>query len=188
MEIDFLHFIQGFHNRYLDSIMMFITKLGNAGVIWFVWSVFLFALPPMKRILKKDCDDEYLNKIRKRRIVGVAALIALILTAIIANIGLKSIVGRPRPYQVDSSVELHFKCSDSSFPSGHTASSFAAAMVIFFAYKKAGIVAIVLASLIAFSRMYFFVHFPTDILGGIVVGVLIAKVVNYFTEKKLSQS
>ena len=73
--------------------------------------------------------------------------------------------------------------SDSSFPSGHTSSAFAAAVSIFLTNKKAGIMALILAVLIAFSRMYFFVHFPTDILGGILTGVICAKIATVFVKK-----
>ncbi|MBO5763262.1 MAG: phosphatase PAP2 family protein, partial [Lentisphaeria bacterium] len=65
-------------------------------------------------------------------------------------------------------IELLVKSPSSfSFPSGHTFAGFASAVTVFLNHKKEGAAAIVLASLIAFSRMYIFVHFPTDILGGI---------------------
>jgi undecaprenyl-diphosphatase len=76
---------------------------------------------------------------------------------------------------------------DSSFPSGHTSSAFAAAVSIFLTKKKMGTIAIILASLIAFSRMYFFVHFPTDILGGIVVGIICARIVRIFGKEMDNQ-
>ena len=60
---------------------------------------------------------------------------------------------------------------DYSFPSGHTQASFAAATALFTGNKKAGICAYVLAALIAFSRLYLYVHFPTDVLAGVVIGI-----------------
>ena len=102
---------------------------------------------------------------------------------------MKPLFGRLRPFQVDSTFQVDTdsvsvqKLGDSSFPSGHTSAAFAAAIAILLNKKKAGMVAIILACLIAFSRMYFFVHFPTDIIGGVVAGIICGKVASVFVEK-----
>ena len=81
---------------------------------------------------------------------------------------------RPRPCTVDPDFALLIaRPTSSSFPSTHSAWSFAGAAAIFQNHRKAGLAAFALAALIAFSRMYLFVHFPTDILAGMVLGILI---------------
>ena len=71
-----------------------------------------------------------------------------------------------------------------SFPSGHSSSSFAAATALFIMNKKTGVCAYVLAFLIAFSRLYNYVHFPSDVICGIILGILSALLI-YFIFKKL---
>jgi undecaprenyl-diphosphatase len=91
----------------------------------------------------------------------------------IANVLLKNLVARVRPYDVNTAVNLLIsKPTDWSFPSGHTTASFGAAAALLYADKKFGIAAYIIAAIIAFSRMYLYVHYPTDILGGIAVGTL----------------
>ena len=97
---------------------------------------------------------------------------ALIFSALFGNIILKPLVARQRPCWINETVELLVQVpKDYSFPSGHTQASFAAATALFTGNKKAGICAFVLAALIAFSRLYLYVHFPTDVLAGIVFGI-----------------
>lgn len=99
--------------------------------------------------------------------------IALVLDLLMTNCLLKNLVARTRPYDVANFTDLIVKKpKDYSFPSGHTAASFAAVTALFMSRKKLlGAISCVIAILIAFSRMYLYVHFPTDIIGGIVVGV-----------------
>ena len=154
MELQILHIIQGWHQEWLDAVMIFFTTLGNSGFCWIVLSVVLVVFP----------------RIRK---CGLSMLAAMAITFIIGNLMMKNIFMRQRPFEVDTSVRLLIPAPrDYSFPSGHTSSSFTAATVLFCYYHRVGIVAFILAGVIAFSRMYFFVHYPTDILGGIVLGVL----------------
>ena len=179
IELDFLHALQGLHNPIFDRIMLFITRLGDGNFIWLLISISMILLPPIKKVFNKEYDDEYMNNVRKRRNVGVTIIIALLLSIILVNICMKPLFGRLRPFQVDSTFQVDTdsvsvqKLGDSSFPSGHTSAAFAAA----------GMVAIILACLIAFSRMYFFVHFPTDIIGGVVAGIICGKVASVFVEK-----
>lgn len=161
MELQFLHMIQGLHNEILDKIMIVLSALGEGGIFWIALSVVL-AIP------------------KKTRRCGITMMISMAFTFILGNLMLKNLIARPRPFTVDTSVNLIVPIPrEYSFPSGHTMNGFTAATSIFLYYKKAGIGALVFAAAIAFSRMYLFVHYPTDILGGIIIGVLDA-VLSYY--------
>ena len=81
---------------------------------------------------------------------------------------------RIRPYECYSCIDILINApKDYSFPSGHTTISFAAAVPVFLRNKKWGIATLVMASLIAFSRLYLYVHYPSDILGGMVLGIIV---------------
>ena len=114
--------------------------------------------------------------------------VSLLLSLVINNLMLKNIIARPRPYDMIEGLKtLVAAPTDFSFPSGHTASSFAAATVLFLTLpKKYGIPAIILAALMGFSRLYIGVHYPTDVLAGLISGVLIA-IITVKAFKKLCQ-
>lgn len=165
MELQILHMIQGWRTDLLDDIMVLITKLGDEGLVWIALCLILLIFP-------------------RTRKCGVAVGLSLILTTILGNKIIKNIVCRPRPFAADTSVTLLIpQPGQYSFPSGHTSNSIAAAFSVFLFYKKPGIAALVLAGLIAFSRMYLFVHYPTDILGGIVLGIVDALIVRFLIKK-----
>lgn len=155
MELKILDWMQGLHTPILDHIMCFITKLGNAGMIWVILAVVLLL-------------------ISKTRKTGMIVAAALILDLIICNGILKNLVARVRPFDVNTAIHLLVKKpGDYSFPSGHTAASFATVAALYFAgEKKLWKPALVLAIMIAFSRLYLYVHYPTDVLGGALVGVI----------------
>lgn len=155
IELSILDWIQTLHMPFLDKIMVFITRLGDAGIIWIVLSIVLLLIP----------------KTRKSGAVMVAALVVDVL---LCNIVLKNLVARTRPYDVNTGVHLLVaKLHDYSFPSGHTAASFASVTALYLAgEKKLWKFALVLACLIAISRIYLYVHYPTDVLGGILFGVI----------------
>jgi len=154
-----LFFIQSIRFILLDNVMLFVTTLGDGGAIWIVTSIILL-----------------FN--RKTRLIGLMVLLALMLSNIITNNILKDLIARPRPYVDFPEVSLIIhKLTSFSFPSGHTSSSFAAAYILSYFFKKTKIWWWLLASLIAFSRIYLFVHYPTDILGGIAVGLLCGQLV-----------
>ena len=135
--------------------MPIITSLGNGGIIWILTALILIAT-------------------KKYRVTGIAVLAALLLNLLIGNIILKPLIARVRPCDINTAVQLLIpRPTDYSFPSGHTLSSFAAATVIFLRDKRFGIAALILASLIAFSRLYLYVHYLSDVLGGIVIGAAI---------------
>lgn len=169
MELRFLGFLQTIHTPLLDKILAFITSLGNAGIIWIVLAVVLLILP-------------------KTRKAGIIVAAALLMDLILCNLILKNLVARVRPYDVNTAIAILIKKPlDFSFPSGHTAASFAAMTALFLAkMKKAWLAALVLAVLIAFSRLYFYVHYPTDVLGGAVVGIL-SGIIGYAIVEKIDK-
>lgn len=143
-------------NEVLDPVMVFITHLGDAGMIWILFSVLLL-LPS------------------KTRAVGIASLCALAGSYLINNLLLKNLVSRVRPYEViDGLTALVEWQKDLSFPSGHAGSSFACAVVLSrMLPKRLGIPALVLAVLISLSRLYVGVHYPSDVLAGAFTGIVI---------------
>ena len=139
----------------LTPLMKFVTFLGNGGWFWILCAVVLLAVP-------------------KTRKTGYAAVLSLIFGVIVTNLLLKNIVARPRPFaEIEALIPLIAKPTDFSFPSGHTTASFAVALVMLrMLPKKIGIPAVVLAALVAFSRLYLGVHYPTDVLAGFVVALV----------------
>ncbi|MDM8533629.1 phosphatase PAP2 family protein [Clostridiaceae bacterium HSG29] len=164
-ELRILYFIQeNLRNGLFDYFFVFLSKLGNVGIIWILISLYF--------IIKKE-----------NRTLGIMMIFALIGSYLVSNLMLKNYFARPRPY-VNRSIELLIsKNNEYSFPSGHTSSSFAVAMMIYYFKKDIGKWAFILASLIAFSRLYLFMHYPTDVIGGIAIGILIADLIYYIYEK-----
>lgn len=141
----------------LTPVFRFITALGDGGMIWIVTAAALLFL-------------------KKYRETGVLVGISLLASLLFNNIILKNLVCRTRPYKVLETLTILIpEPGEFSFPSGHTSSSFAAAAVLFLMLpKKYGVPAMILAFGIGFSRLYVGVHYPTDVLGGMVMGTLIA--------------
>lgn len=137
--------------KTLDKIMPIITMMGNLGIIWFIISIML--------ILKN-----------KYRVIGIGVILALLLTTIIGEGLIKNIVKRKRPFEESGEKLLINKPITYSFPSGHTASSFAALAVFIQMDSKMGIIVGPIATLIAFSRIYLRVHYPTDVIFGMFLG------------------
>jgi undecaprenyl-diphosphatase len=151
---DILIFIQEhIRNGFLTPIFKFITTLGNAGILWIVLTLILL-IP------------------KKTRKMGIICAVSLLLSLICNNLIIKRLVARTRPYNViDGLVPLVAKPHEYSFPSGHAASSFAAAAVIHrHSPKLYGVPVLVLAFLIALSRLYVGVHYPSDVLFGMISG------------------
>lgn len=142
-------------NPVLDAFFSAVTHLGDSGIVWIVLAVVLLC-------------------IRKTRPLGVCMALALIFDLLLCNMLLKPLVGRVRPYELREVALLIKAPHDASFPSGHTAVSFAAAGVLALRKSRLAVPALILASIIAFSRLYLYVHFPTDVLGGLLVGLLCA--------------
>ncbi len=167
--IDFkiLDAIQSITNPVLDAFFVFVTRLGDAGAVWIAIAVICLLF-------------------KKTRKCGIMLGIVLILGTLVGNVALKNIIARPRPFLQNPDMLNSLLISEPhgySCPSGHTLASFESACVIFLNNKKWGIAALTGATLIAFSRMYLYVHFFTDILFGIVLGIALAYLVYHLTLK-----
>lgn len=159
-------------SRWLSDLMILFTKLGDAGFIWIIIGL-LFLIKPQTRK------------------VGFLIFGAMILTAVLGEVVLKNIFQRPRPYAHFPSINLLVDQSTPySFPSGHTSSSFAVAYVVSRFLPRLRVFIWPLAILVTFSRLYLFMHYPTDILGGILLGLscglFVSWVYQYSQNKKLS--
>ena len=166
IDISILNFIrENFSNPVMDKLMVMITSLSDKGIIWIVMGFILLAQ-------------------KKYRKVGFILLMALLITSVIGEGILKNVIQRPRAFITYPDISIIINPPDSySFPSGHTASSFTAAMLIGYYLKKWRYGAYILASLIAFSRLYLFVHYPTDIICGILLGTISALITIKFAEE-----
>ena len=167
MELSILHAIQTLHNPVLDKIMIvvFNNLVGSIGQLWIVVGVILLIIP-------------------KTRKCGVAVIVSYVVSLLIGNEWLKDMIARPRPCAVDDTVQMIVKKPSSfSCPSVHTYLAFSSAMAIFHYYKKPGIGVFIFAALIGFSRMYFFVHYLTDVLFGAALGILTAFAVCWLLDK-----
>ena len=157
VELAVLDGIQQLRCGFLDAVLPAISRTADHGDIWIVLALVLLLIQGQRRH-------------------GASVGCALILDLISCNMILKPLFGRVRPCVVNTAVELlvHMP-GDASFPSGHTAVSFAAVFALKYSGSPLWKPALVLASLIAFSRLYLYVHWPTDILGGIALGVLVGQ-------------
>lgn len=145
------------HCTTLDKAMPYITRLGNKGIIWVIVAALFFAEPSYRR-------------------TAAILMLALALSGGIACLGIKPQIRRARPCDVNPEYPLLIpRPTDTSFPSGHTMSSVAAAVVIFWAVPVFAPGAFLLAALIAFSRLYLHVHYPSDVLVGGILGVFAAR-------------
>ena len=140
----------------LDMFFPKITLLGNAGIFWILLTIILLAVPKTRR-------------------AGMCSALALIMTVIVNNLLLKPVINRTRPYEVVEGLKyLGRKPVDASFPSGHTACSFASATALYkHIPRKYGVALLVLAVLIAISRLYIGVHYPSDVVFGMIDGILL---------------
>lgn len=158
---------------FLNTVMPVITALGNGGIFWIILAVLFLCIP-------------------KYRKMGLGMGLALIMGLLICNLTLKPLVARMRPYDYQlehfgKTIQLLITTpSDFSFPSGHTIASFEAATVMLLYNKKLGIPAMILACLIAFSRLYLYVHYPTDVLASVILGIGIAFLAKFLVEKGFS--
>ena len=139
----------------LDLFFTVFTTLGNAGLLWIAMSGVMLCFKKWGR-------------------VGGAALCAMLICFLLQEVLLKNLVARPRPFYVVEGLTALVPETGFSFPSGHTASSFAAATV----YMRGAprrfmkILAPILAVLMGFSRLYVGVHYPSDVLGGALIGII----------------
>lgn len=162
-------------NGFLDKIMPAISIIGDYGIVPIVIAIVLMLIP-------------------RTRKTGIAMGVSIALGAVFGNLILKNVVARVRPYDVVEGINLLIPAlSDYSFPSGHTLVCFEAATVLFVTEKRyIGIAAYIIAAFVAFSRLYLYVHYPTDVLMGIILGVLFGVaasfVVDWFFSKNFNRA
>lgn len=166
-DLGVFQWIQSIQNGFLDALMVGVTTLGNAGAIFIILGLTLL----------------FTKKYRK---AGLAVLVALIVMLLCNDLFLKEFFARVRPFNLFESnpekyavwgteyvfPELVHKPSSFSFPSGHTASAFAAATALLWHSRKWGIPTMIFAAFMGFSRIYVQVHYCTDVIGGIISGAI----------------
>ncbi len=170
LELGIMQFIDhNLRSLLLDNLMIFFTKLGEFGLVWLLTGITLIFF-------------------RKYRKYGVMLMISSASAFIIGEFLIKNIVCRMRPCFMVSGIELILDAPNSfSFPSSHASTAFASSWILLKMNKKIGIASIVVAVLISFSRVYLFAHYPTDILGGALLGILCAQMV-YMMRFKFSKN
>ena len=150
---------------FLDALAPIITLFSEGGFFWIGLTLLLLILP-------------------KTRKCGLAMVLALALDVLLCNVIIKPLVARPRPYTYRPELELLVeRLSDFSFPSGHTAIAFSGASALLFSKNRLGWAAIVLAALIGLSRLYLYVHYPTDVICGAALGLFCGAAGAYLAEK-----
>ncbi len=158
--------IANLRNPVFDALMPIITMLGDAGIFWIACAVVCIIFPKTRRM-------------------GLSMGAALLIGLLLCNVTLKPLIARPRPYVFFEHITMYLTDgeSDFSFPSGHTIASFEAAVAILLRNRKLGIPAMLLAVLIAFSRLYLCVHYVSDVLASIVLGTVIAFFATWLVDK-----
>lgn len=151
-EFELLYFFQSLHVPWLDRLMVFVTSLSNHGEVWLALAAVCLCFSKTRRL-------------------GTAMFLSIALGYITGNLLLKNLIARSRPCWLDPRIPLLVSVPrDYSFPSGHTLVSFEGAVSVWLYDRRWGRAAAGLAVLIACSRMYLFVHFPTDIAAGLLLG------------------
>ena len=153
--------------EFFDPIVIFISSLGNAGWFWLVLLAVLLCIPRYRK-------------------AGMTGMVAVLIGFLITNVCIKNMAARIRPYEVVEGLKfIGTKPHDFSFPSGHSTCSIAASAALFATLpKKAGIPLLVLAILICLSRLYVGVHYPTDVLAGVLIGLFAAMASFYMMNRR----
>ena len=171
-DLPILDWIQAhLQSGFMDVAMPLITLLSEDGIFWMILATILLLFP------------------RQRR-TGLGMWLALAMGLVICNMILKPLVGRMRPYDFQElyngvTIKLLIDgLSDNSFPSGHTIAAFEACVALLCGNKKLGVPAVIMAFLVAFSRLYLYVHYPTDVIASIVLGSILA-IIGYWLAGKI---
>ena len=173
-DLPILDWIQAnLQSGFMDFIMPIITMFGDAGIFWIACSLLLMVFPKTRRI-------------------GLGMGFAMAMGLLVCNVTLKPLIARIRPYDLQETLGVTInllieKQHDFSFPSGHTIASFEACAVLMLNDKRMGIPATILAILIAFSRMYLYVHYPTDVIASVILGTLFG-IIGYMVTHKITFS
>ena len=166
IDFNILYAIQNIRTPFLDKFFVTITSIpGNYGQMWVVLGIILLIF-------------------KKTRKCGITIILSYLMVYGLGQYVLKDLIARPRPCHIDQTIELLIsRPSSYSCPSTHSGWAFAGAASVFLYNKKLGIPVIVFAFLIAFSRLYLFVHFPSDVLFGTVIGILFALLSKFIVNK-----
>ena len=165
-EADFLLALQNIRTPFMDGLMTFFSMLGHNGIFCLILGIVLII-------------------IKKTRRSGAEVIIAMLLSFIISYLIVKNLAARVRPFETyDFLVPLGTAPKGWSFPSVHSTFVFATATVIFCNYKKISILALLIAVMVAFSRLYMGAHYPTDVLVGSVFGIIFALLAHYLIYPK----
>ena len=172
---EFVHKLYDLSAPFFQGLFDFISFLGKDGIILILLSIVL-------------------TLFRKTRKVGIVMLLGLAIGALFTNCCLKVLIARPRPYMDSESLFYKYWLvvgqrveSDKSFPSGHTTAAFAAMTGVFLTCnKKYSWTAFIFAFLMGIARIYLCVHFPSDVLAGVIVGV-VSSIIAYWISKKLPE-
>ena len=167
-EIGILDFVQThMRSTFGDLVMPLITVLGDGGIFWILLTLALLVVP-------------------KTRKLGLCCAVSLLIDLALCNGLLKNLIARTRPYDVNPAVRLLIeKPGEFSFPSGHAAASFTVVGAMYFSKSRLWIPSAVLAAVIGFSRIYLYVHYPTDVIGGAAFGLLFGLIGAAVTDKIL---
>lgn len=170
MDFKILEFIRiHFKCRTMDFIMKNISTLFNFSIAWMIMGVVLLTF-------------------KNTRLIGYEIFVSLTLELFICNVFVKRLSKRARPFTKKEEINLLINPpKDYSFPSGHTLCAFMCATIIFTHYIYGGIALYFIAFVIAFSRMYLYVHYPSDVLAGALMGIIIALISNQVVELFINQ-
>ena len=158
------------NNALFDNLMPVASALGDMAWFWWLAAVILF------------------SKVSTRK-VAISMVLALVGSLLISTYVLTPATPRERPFEMNPEVTLLVVApTDNPFPDAHTQASFAAASAIFFLKKKLGFLALALAAFIAFSRLYLYVNFPTDVLAGAAIGFALGTIAFQFVKGLLKRS
>ena len=152
-DLSVLDALQSCRTPFWDSFFASVTHLGDGGILWIAFTLVLLCIP-------------------KTRKLGICVAIALIFDLLLCNVCIKPLVSRVRPYALRDVVLLVRAPKDASFPSGHAAAAFSVCCALAWKRSRLAIPAVVLAFVIAFSRLYLYIHYPTDVFAGIALGAL----------------
>ena len=176
MDLGILHWVNNtLHtNELVTDIFLFISKISDTGFLWIVLSLVLLIF-------------------KNTRKIGLYSIISLAACFIVTNVILKNVIARPRPFEESESIlsflnSICIELPDShSFPSGHTAASFAVAFMIWLFNKRHGTPSIIMAVLVGISRIYLCVHYVTDVIAGMMIGIIVAFVAYWVLEHILNK-
>ena len=157
-EADILLWFESLHGSILDPVMAALSLSATSGIIWFAIGIVLCWWT-------KDLKD------------GAKIVFAVLLAYAIADVALKPMICRDRPFNVLDLDVIGSAPASWSFPSGHTASAFAGAVSVLLIDRRIGVPLVIYACFVGISRMYLCVHWPTDVLAGAIIGTLAAAAV-----------